>query len=142
MPCPCEPGHHSFSLDDTYMNFDMRESYLTRQSAALSNKAESIIIKNEDYETKTVNVWRSSDSEQVYDIKESDNLPAPAGTNFYESGEYSISDKIDYLNKYTQSLYCPNANLITPYDEGAENDEEHHGFEDADVTLEMDKVGN
>jgi hypothetical protein len=30
LPCPCEPGHHNFSLDDTYMNFDMRESYLTR----------------------------------------------------------------------------------------------------------------
>jgi len=63
----------------------------------LSNKAESIIIKNDDFETKTVNVWRSTDSEQIYDIKENGNLPAPAGTNFYQSGEFSISDKVSLI---------------------------------------------
>lgn len=76
LPCPCDPNHH-FSLDDTYMNYDLRESYLTRQSASLSNKAESIIIKNDDYETMTINVWRSNDSD-IYD-RNNDNLPAPTG---------------------------------------------------------------
>ena len=86
LPCPCEcNGGHDFSLDDTYLALDVRDSYLTRQSNQLANKAESIIIKNEDFETRTINVWRSHES--VYS-QEQDNLPAALDYS------YGISDKV------------------------------------------------
>lgn len=28
-PCPCDPNQH-FNLDDTYLTFDVRDSYITR----------------------------------------------------------------------------------------------------------------
>jgi len=45
------------------------------------------------------------------------------------------------LDKYTQSLYCPTANLVVPYkeDEAALDDRSN---ENPDVTLEMDGMGN
>lgn len=67
-------------------------------------------------------------------------MPVSNRGEFYS--DYSNSDKVEYLNKYTQSLYCPAANLITPYNE---NDLDHDRTEtngNADVTLEMDSVGN
>jgi len=57
---------HHFSIDDTYLTYDMRDSYLQRQATPLANQADSIIINNKDYETKTCNIWRSADSQKVY----------------------------------------------------------------------------
>jgi hypothetical protein len=59
-------GLHHFSLEDTYMSFDVRDSYLKRQATLLSNHADSIIISNEEYETKSCNIWRSHDSDRIY----------------------------------------------------------------------------
>ena len=82
-------GGHYFSLDDTYMSFDIRESYLQRQANPLSNKADSIIISKEDYETKAVNVWRSHDSSRVYAA----GADSSTALDFY-TGAYSMNDKV------------------------------------------------
>ena len=82
---------HPFSLDETYMTFDVRESYLQRQANPLTNQADSIIINKEEYETKTCNIWRSNDSSKVY---ASD--PNSTALNFY-TGHYSIADKVSVI---------------------------------------------
>jgi hypothetical protein len=56
-----EPTHH-FSLADTYLALDLRESYLQRQTASLiSGQPESTFLTTNDFQTKTCNVWRSED---------------------------------------------------------------------------------
>lgn len=63
---PIGSEENPFSLEETYLNFDVRDSYLTRQATPMSNEADTIIISNEDYETKTCNIWRSHDSSKIY----------------------------------------------------------------------------
>ena len=56
-----EHNHH-FSLSDTYLAYDMRESYLQRQAAtSISGQAESTILTTNDFQTKTCSIWRSQD---------------------------------------------------------------------------------
>lgn len=45
---------------------------------------------------------------------------------------------MNYLDKYTSSLYCPTANLVVPY----RGEEKSKLSEDQDVTLEVDAFGN
>lgn len=46
-------------LGEAYTAFDLRDSYLQRQAMPLASQADSIILRTDDYETKTCNVWRS-----------------------------------------------------------------------------------
>lgn len=94
MPPIVGDSMHHFSLEDTYMTFDMRDSYLNRQSTPLSNEADAIIISNEDYETKTCNIWRSHDSHRIY-ASSNENSTA---LDFY-TGVHSISDKVSQLTR-------------------------------------------
>ena len=55
-----DPGQ--FSLEDTYLAFDLRESYLQRKSNLFGNQAESTILETDEFETKTCNLWRANDS--------------------------------------------------------------------------------
>ena len=84
-------GGNNFSLEETYMTYDVRESYLQRQANPLANQANSIIINKEEYETKTCNIWRSNDSGKVY---ASD--PSSTALDFY-TGDYSIADKVSVI---------------------------------------------
>ena len=57
-------------------------------------KAESIIIQNEDFQTKTINVWR--DYESGYSRIE-DNAPATLDFNY---GMASVSEKVNLTRFY------------------------------------------
>ena len=62
-----------FSLNDTYLAYDLRESYLQRQSNPFGNQADSTILATDDFETKTCNLWRASDQkdgQDSYDAKD------------------------------------------------------------------------
>ena len=65
--CPqqvCKPNpNHYFSLSDTYMAYDVRESYLQRQS--VGTPAETTYLTTGEFQTKTCNVWRS-DEQEIY----------------------------------------------------------------------------
>jgi len=55
-------GHQEdFSLEEAYIAFDLRESYLQRQSNSLAAQADSIYLETEDFATKTDNMYRSDD---------------------------------------------------------------------------------
>ena len=66
-----------FSLNDTYLAYDLRESYLQRQSNPFGNQADSTILATDDFETKTCNLWRASDQkdgQDSYDGKDDTSL--------------------------------------------------------------------
>lgn len=44
---------------------------------------------------------------------------------------------MNYLDKYTSTLYSPSANLVVPY-----KDDQHQLGAEQDVTLEVDAYGN
>lgn len=50
-----------FNLNDIYQTFDLRDSYLQRQAMPLAAQADSIMLRTDDYETRTCNIWRSQD---------------------------------------------------------------------------------
>ena len=50
-----------FSLEDAYLAFDLRESYLQRKSNSFAAEAESIYLATEDFETKTDSMFRADD---------------------------------------------------------------------------------
>ena len=61
--CKEETNHH-FSLSDTYLAYDMRESYLQRQAAtSISGQAGTTYLTTNEFSTNTCNVWRSQDPE-------------------------------------------------------------------------------
>lgn len=51
----------SFQIEDAYLAYDMRDSYLQRVSAPLASHAEQVTQTNSDFETVTCNMWRSND---------------------------------------------------------------------------------
>lgn len=95
---PIGGGDNPFSLEETYLNFDVRDSYLTRQATPMSNEADAIIISNEDYETKTCNIWRSQDSSKIYTSSAASAPGEESSTalDFY-TGMHSTSDKVSLL---------------------------------------------
>jgi hypothetical protein len=83
--CKPDPNHH-FSLADTYLALDMRESYLQRQTASLiSGQPESTFLTTNDFQTKTCNVWRSDDPD-IFPSQEMD---------FYDGSAFT--DKVGFF---------------------------------------------
>ena len=52
----------NFSLDDAYLNFDLRDSFLQRYVTPNASFSEKVTLKTDDYETVTQNIWRSKDN--------------------------------------------------------------------------------
>lgn len=107
------------------MAYDVRESYLQRQSVGAP--AETTYLSTGEFQTKTCNVWRSEDQE----IYPANQLDLYDGTSF--------GDRYDFTNRHMNSLFCPAANLIS----------NQTGSEDSlmkaatgDVVLEQDLEGN
>lgn len=146
-PPTTSSSKHHFSLEEAYLAFDVRDSYLQRQSSPLANSAESIILQTDDFETETHNMWRTKDMTTY-----------PFASNELEYYTESNEDRRGYLEKYTQSLYSPTANVIVPRNprkaecsaDGIVDDDTEFDLVEtsgtqkskADVILEADKEGN
>jgi hypothetical protein len=57
----------------------------------LGSKADSIVLRTDEYETRTCNAWRSDDSEPVYSGK-SEEMFNLSGFDFYE--DYSNEERV------------------------------------------------
>lgn len=134
-----------FSLADTYMNFNMRDSYLQRQSNHWANQADSILIRKEDYETQSCNVWSAPDNFGTLSLYPTDSALDVYTGNFsdkvswYNTNTNQLNIQTNILGQQTQSLYCPTANLIVPYQQQNKENASESG---PDVTLETDGLGN
>ena len=84
----------NFSLEETYLSFNVRDSYLKRQATTLSTHAESVIISNDDYETKTFKVWRSPESQKVYQPHTTAE-PLSTALDYYTAG-HSFTEKVTF----------------------------------------------
>jgi len=98
-------GRNDFSLQEAYIAFDLRESFLQRQSNSAAAQADSIYQETEDFITKTDNIYRRDDL-SIY--------PEPSATDEKTNKLVSLKDKYDYADRTTQSMYCPTANLVSP----------------------------
>lgn len=87
-------GNNHFSLEDTYMSYDMRDSYLQRQALPCHTKADSIIISKEDYETRSFNVWRQADD--LYAWPPVHQAESQALDFFTVDASKSFSDKVSF----------------------------------------------
>ena len=50
-----------FSLQDAYLAYNLRESYLQRQSSAIDTQYEAIIQTTDEFETKTQNIYKAKE---------------------------------------------------------------------------------
>lgn len=50
-----------FNLQDAYLTYDVRESYLQRHANAYGMQADQTYLQTDEFATKTCNLWRSSD---------------------------------------------------------------------------------
>lgn len=129
----CNNQQH-FQLSDTYLAYDMRESYLQRQATCqLSNQAESTFLTTNEFETKTVNLWRSPDQD-IFPQTDSQ-------IDFYDN---SYSDRYDYIDNNMQSMFCPAVNMIGS--SGKENAgsamRSEEEYKTGDMIIEQDSDGN
>lgn len=91
-----------------------------------SAKAEQILQSNDNFETKTCNVWRTEDISIFPGTKEELDL--------YRGFDERLSD----VDRMTKSLYCPGSSLIVPYT----GESEDYNQTPADVVLEIDDQGD
>ena len=85
-------GRNEFSLQEAYIAFDLRESYLQRQSNPLAAQADSIYLETEDFATKTDNMYRTDDM-SIY--------PQPSDDSSEVNELISYKDKVSYSFHYT-----------------------------------------
>jgi len=81
----------AFKIEDAYLAYDMRESYLQRLCAPLASHAEQVIQTNNDFETVTCNMWRATDYSHLYPAAKETELDL-----FYSetSGQLKIDQKV------------------------------------------------
>lgn len=130
------------TLEEAYVAFDMRESYLQRHASPMARYSDQTDLQINDFSTRTSNMWRSDDMNLFPDYSP----PSCA-----HSGKGGASDSI-YQAKYnameqnTQSMFCPTASLISPSykDSNAPKALMHDKDGDGrhDVILEKDESGN
>jgi hypothetical protein len=115
-----------FSLDDTYLAYDLRESFLQRQSNPLGNQADSTILATDDFETKTCNVCRTNDSTKSPDDLNMNNdinvlthkqrVSIQIFTRFFRMGKnlklfFKFGKFLTCLKKFTKSQFSNYSDL-------------------------------
>lgn len=53
--------HAGITLEDAYVAFDMRESYLQRHASSLGMESEMVELQTKDFSTRSCNVWKSDE---------------------------------------------------------------------------------
>ena len=51
----------SVNIEDAYVAFDMRESYLQRHASPMARFSDQTDLSIKDFSTKTTNMWRSDE---------------------------------------------------------------------------------
>jgi len=75
--------HTGMTLQDAYVAFDMRESYLQRHASSLALEAEMTELQTKDFTTRSCNMWKSDDM----------SLYPEAGSCADEDSEHEIDDE-------------------------------------------------
>jgi hypothetical protein len=87
-----DSSYENFSIDNAYLSFDIRDSYLQRQANYLATKADTIIISTDDYETQSCNIWRSPENSSIYTVKDPKKNHSTA-LDFYTGGK-TFAEKV------------------------------------------------
>ena len=66
------------TLEEAYVAFDLRESFLQRHSSPMAMQADSTELNMKDFKTKSCNVWKTDDMslfpQEVTTCANSDNI--------------------------------------------------------------------
>ena len=84
------------TLEEAYVAFDMRESYLQRHASEMALQAEMTELQTKDFTTRSCNVWKSDDM----------SLYPEAGSCADEESDHEIDEPLDgtVSNIYEQKV--------------------------------------
>lgn len=121
------------TLDEAFVAFDLRESFLQRHASPMAMHAEATDLETKNFATKSVNMWSSPDQSL-----QPANRSCAAEGNIYE-------EKYSRMEQHTQSMFCPQANVIAPLSDSRNRNaliQDINGDGQHDVILEADENGN
>ena len=88
------------SIEDAYVAYDMRESYLQRHASPMSRYSDQTDLQIKDFSTKTSNMWRSEEFGLFPDYNDASCASGP------EPAENLFKSKVSSVN-FSNSGYPP-----------------------------------
>lgn len=91
--------HSGVTLEEAYVAFDMRESYLQRHASPLARYSDTTDLQMKDFATKTNNMWKTDEAGLFPDFASCASQNSPSENMFQD--KVSLKSPLNFIQMHT-----------------------------------------